>query len=231
MNIIKNDCIKEINIKNSRFICILSYVDNEDKIKSILENVRLKYKDSTHVTYAWKLENKQKYSDDGEPGGTAGAPIMEVILKNDIINVLVIVVRYFGGIKLGAGGLIRAYSKSVREALLESGLSEYIKYNYYEIEASYDDLKLLNTLVKDFDVIDKNFGENIVYRVKIGECDDNVNSIFCGTNIVIKKISWNRLFSWDFYLFLTDVFSLEKLNIVENAFSTTDEILILFSLF
>lgn len=59
MNIIKNDCIKEINIKNSRFICILSYVDNEDKIKSILENVRLKYKDSTHVTYAWKLENKQ----------------------------------------------------------------------------------------------------------------------------------------------------------------------------
>lgn len=189
MNIIKNDCIKEINIKNSRFICILSYVDNEDKIKNILENVRLKYKDSTHVTYAWKLENKQKYSDDGEPGGTAGAPIMEVILKNDIINVLVIVVRYFGGIKLGAGGLIRAYSKSVREALLESGLSEYIKYNYYEIEASYDDLKLLNTLVKDFDVIDKNFGENIVYRVKIGECDDNVNSIFCGTNIVIKKIS------------------------------------------
>ena len=157
MNIIKNDCIKEINIKNSRFICILSYVDNEDEIKSILENIRLKYKDSTHVTYAWKLENKQKYSDDG--------------------------------IKLGAGGLIRAYSKSVREALLESGVSEYIKYNYYEIEASYDDLKLLNTLVKDFDVIDKNFGENIVYRVKIRECDDNVNSIFYGTNIVIKKIS------------------------------------------
>ena len=189
MNIVKNDCIKEINIKNSRFICILSYVDNEDEIKNILENVRLKYKDSTHVTYAWKLENKQKYSDDGEPGGTAGAPIMEVILKNDIINVLAIVVRYFGGIKLGAGGLIRAYSKSVREALLESGLSEYIKYNYYEIKASYDDLKLLNTLVKDFDVIDKNFGENIVYRVKIEECNDNINNVFYGTNIVIKKIS------------------------------------------
>ena len=219
----KNDCIKEINIKNSRFICILSYVDNEDEIKSILENIKLKYKDSTHVTYAWKLENKQKYSDDGEPGGTAGAPIMEVILKNDIINVLAIVVRYFGGIKLGAGGLIRAYSKSVREALLESGVSEYIKYNYYEIEASYDDLKLLNTLVKDFDVIDKNFGENIVYRVKIRECDDNVNSIFYGTNIVIKKISWNRLFSWDFYLFLTDVFSLERFNIFDNTFSATDD--------
>lgn len=189
MNIIKNDCIKEINIKNSRFICILSYVDNEDEIKSILENVRLKYKDSTHVTYAWKLENKQKYSDDGEPGGTAGAPIMEVILKNDIINVLAIVVRYFGGIKLGAGGLIRAYSKSVREALLESGLSEYIKYNYYEIEASYDDLKLLNTLVKDFDVIDKSFGENIIYKIKIKEELDNICDIFSSTNIAIKKIS------------------------------------------
>lgn len=189
MNIIKDDCINEINIKNSRFICILRYVDNEDEIKSILEDARIKYKDSTHVTYAWKLENKQKYSDDGEPGGTAGAPIMEVLLKNDIINVLAIVVRYFGGIKLGAGGLIRAYSKSVREALLESGLSEYIKYNYYEIESSYEDLKLLNTLVKDFEVIDKVFGESIVYRVKVRDCNDNVSNVFNGTNMVIKKIS------------------------------------------
>lgn len=189
MNVINSDVINEIVIKNSRFICIIKSVKDEDEIKSIINECRNKYKDATHVTYGWRIINKQKYSDDGEPGGTAGAPIMDVILKNDIINVLVIVVRYFGGVKLGAGGLIRAYSKSVREALNETMLSEYIKYNYYEVTSSYDDLKLLNTLVSGFEVIDKSFGENIIYKIKIKEEFDNICDVFSGTSIRIKKIS------------------------------------------
>lgn len=189
MNVISSDVVNEIVIKNSRFICIIKSVKDEDEIKSIIDEYKVKYKNSTHVTYAWRLFDKQKYSDDGEPGGTAGAPIMEVILKNDIINVLVIVVRYFGGVKLGAGGLIRAYSKSVREALNKTMLNEYIKYNYYEVVAGYDDLKLLNTLVNGFEVIDKSFGENIIYKIKIKEEIDNICDVFSSTNIRIKKIS------------------------------------------
>ena len=189
MNVINSDVINEIVIKNSRFICIIKSVKDEDEIKNISDEYRNKYKDSTHVTYGWRIINKQKYSDDGEPGGTAGAPIMEVILKNDIINVLVIVVRYFGGVKLGAGGLIRAYSKSVREVLKKTTLNEYIKYNYYKVIASSDDLKLLNTLVNGFEVIDKSFGKDIIYKIRIKEDFDNICDIFNSTNIRIKKIS------------------------------------------
>ena len=83
MNVINSDVINEIVIKNSRFICIIKSVEDEDEIKNIIDGYRNKYKDSTHVTYGWRIINKQKYSDDGEPGGTAGAPIMEVILKNE----------------------------------------------------------------------------------------------------------------------------------------------------
>ena len=189
MNIIKNDCTNEIIIKNSRFICFLKYISTDAEAFSIIEDIKSKYKDSTHVTYAFRTLDKQKFSDDGEPGGTAGAPIMEVILKNDIVNILAIVVRYFGGIKLGAGGLIRAYSKSVRETLQKTDLCLYIKYNYYKVIASYDDLKLLNTLVNSFEVIDKSFGKDIIYKIRIKEEFDNICDIFNSTNIRIKKIS------------------------------------------
>lgn len=188
MRTIKDDVTNEIIIKNSKFICYLKQVHNEEEIEECIKEISLKYKDATHVVYAWRLENRQKYTDDGEPGGTAGAPIMEVLLKNDIINVLAIVVRYFGGIKLGAGGLIRAYSKAVREALKLTLIEDYILYNYYELSSSYDDLKLLNNLSSKFLVVEKRFDEKIIYKVKIEAENDNINGIFLNTNIKVKKL-------------------------------------------
>ncbi len=188
MNIIKKDITNELVIKNSKFICVIKYVEDENDIKETLKNYRKEYKDATHVTYGYRLINKQKYSDDNEPGGTAGAPIMDVILKNDLINILVIVIRYFGGIKLGAGGLIRAYSKSVREALLKTEINEYIKYNYYEISTNYDNLKLLNTLTQNLNIINKTFKEEIIYIIKIEDNKDNINNIN-NTNIKIRKLN------------------------------------------
>ena len=114
---------------------------------------------------------------------------MEVILKNDIVNIIAIVVRYFGGIKLGAGGLIRAYSKSVRETLQKTDLCLYIKYNYYEIISSYDNLKLLNALTNELDITDKFFGENITYKIKIKDELDNIPSLFKNTDIKIRKLN------------------------------------------
>lgn len=188
MRTIKNDETNEIVIKNSRFICYLKCVKNEEEIEKYLKDISLMHKDATHVTYAWRLINKQKYFDDGEPGGTAGAPIMEVLLKNDLINVLAVVVRYFGGIKLGAGGLIRAYSKASRETLKLTILEEYVLYNYYELRTSYDDLKLLNNLCNNLDVVEKKFDEEIIYKIKTKGETDNVEKLFFNTNIKVKKL-------------------------------------------
>ena len=101
----------QIEIKNSKFITELIKIDNEN-IKDILEEMKIKYPKATHYTYALRLENYQKSSDDGEPGGTAGTPMLNVLEKEDIINVLAVTIRYFGGIKLGAGGLLRAYNQA-----------------------------------------------------------------------------------------------------------------------
>lgn len=188
MRTIKNDVTNELVIKNSRFICYLKYVDSEEKIIEYLKEFSLKYKDATHIVYAFRLSNKQKYFDDGEPGGTAGAPIMEVLLKNDLVNVLAVVIRYFGGVKLGAGGLIRAYSKATREALKISIIEDYVLYNYYEISSNYDDLKLLNSLTKNLEIIEKNFSEEIVYKIKIEKDKDTTKELFRSTNIKIKKL-------------------------------------------
>lgn len=185
---IKDNVSNELIIKNSKFIGLIYYVDNIEKIENILESLRNEHKDATHICFAYRLENKEKYSDDGEPTGTAGAPIMEVIKKNDITNVLGVVIRYFGGIKLGAGGLIRAYSKTIRETLNKTLLEPIIFYNYYELETNYDNLKLLNTLTSNLEITNKDFSVTIKYQVKIEKDKDNINDIFKNTNILVKKL-------------------------------------------
>lgn len=185
---INSNTNNELIIKNSKFIGYLYKVSSIEEIELLLEKTRKNHKDSTHVCYAYRIENKEKCSDDGEPTGTAGAPIMDVLEKNDITNVLAIVVRYFGGTLLGAGGLIRAYSKTIREALKFTTLEEIVFYNYYELRANYDDLKLLNTLTKDLNIITKDFGELITYKIKIEKDLDSINELFKNTNIEILPI-------------------------------------------
>lgn len=187
---IEKEKINEIVIKNSKFIGLIYNVSSETEVKSILDEVKKGYKDSTHICYAYRLDNKEKLFDDGEPTGTAGAPIMEVIKKNELINTLIIVVRYFGGIKLGAGGLIRAYSKCAREVLSLCDKELYIKYNYYKLSTNYDNLKLLNTLINglDLDIESKKFDEMITYIIKVKDNDDNLFEQIKNTSIKIEKI-------------------------------------------
>ncbi len=185
---VKSNAKTEIVIKNSKFIGLVYHVQTEDDIKEIINELKETYKDYTHLTYAWKLINKQKSFDDGEPGGTAGMPILEVINKNELVNTLIVVIRYFGGIKLGAGGLIRAYSKAAREALKESDIEIFVEYNFYELTASYDDLRLLNTLAEKYDIIKKDFNEEIKYKIKVAKDFDNAKDIFKYTEIKIKKL-------------------------------------------
>ena len=105
----------ELVINKSRFIGIMQELTCEDDIAKTLNAVKLEHKKATHICYAYVYSVDkvlEKCSDDGEPKGTAGAPIMNVIKKRGVKNTIIIVVRYFGGIKLGAGGLVRAYSKT-----------------------------------------------------------------------------------------------------------------------
>ncbi len=112
--LIKNNIIL---IKKSKFLTFLYEIDNLEEIKEILNNLKIEHKKATHICYAYKIGVNAKYFDDGEPAGTAGKPIFNVIEKKNLNNVLIIVIRYFGGIKLGAGGLFRAYSNCASEIL------------------------------------------------------------------------------------------------------------------
>ena len=107
----------EIIIKKSKFITKLYEIVDVDKVKTIIDELNKEYKKATHIVYAYSINGKEKAVDDGEPSHTAGLPILNVIHIKNLNNILIVVIRYFGGIKLGAGGLTRAYSKSASEII------------------------------------------------------------------------------------------------------------------
>lgn len=158
----------EIIIKNSRFITILIKINNKEDITKNLETCKLNYPRATHYCYAYKIgETIKKSSDDGEPSGTAGLPMLNVLDKENITNILAIVIRYFGGIKLGAGGLIRAYTKSVKEALNEIEKKELVPAVLCEITFPYTKEQELKKEIKEENIISKTYLENITYQMKI----------------------------------------------------------------
>ena len=137
---ISKDVVNEIIIEKSRFITTLKKVNNEDEAKEFLTSVRSKYSDATHNCYAYIADNSGfyiKFSDDGEPQGTAGLPMLETLKAKNLKCVLAVVTRYFGGIKLGTGGLARAYSDSVKKAILVAGISNHVLSDTVKISVSY----------------------------------------------------------------------------------------------
>lgn len=146
---IQNNYIYEFEIKKSKFIGYAFLVSSEKEIESYLNSVRVEHSNATHVCYGYTFNNTAKCSDDGEPSGTAGLPILEVIKKNRLANVLLIVVRYFGGIKLGAGGLIRAYSRCASDTIKCAGVKELNLYTTYTLEVLYGNMPQVNKIIKD----------------------------------------------------------------------------------
>lgn len=114
-------------IKGSRFIAWAAPVSTEDEAQELLARARAAHPDATHHCSAWRLGETVRFSDDGEPGGTAGRPMLEVLLRRDLQFAAVIVIRYYGGTKLGAGGLVRAYSGSAAKALDAAGTREVLE--------------------------------------------------------------------------------------------------------
>lgn len=167
MQTIKNNTQNEIIIKNSRFICYLYKIKDINEANNILNNIKIEHKDATHHCYAYIINDFRKSSDDGEPGGTAGIPILKVLENNNLNNILAIVVRYFGGIKLGAGGLVRAYTKSVTSTLNNDNIVSLIKGYNLNIEFNYNQIKEIDYLLKDISINKKEFNTNIKYNIDI----------------------------------------------------------------
>ncbi|WP_346898058.1 YigZ family protein [Clostridium sp. UBA7503] len=138
---VKGSATSEFQEKKSTFIGYIKRVNTEEEAKSFVNEIKSMHKEATHNVYAYIVgENKgiQRYSDDGEPQGTAGIPVLEVIKKNDLTDVVVVVTRYFGGILLGGGGLIRAYSKGASSAIEEAGIVEKVKGLKLRFTLEYD---------------------------------------------------------------------------------------------
>ena len=170
MKTIKENIKNEIIIKNSKFITLLIKITNEKEIKEKLKQVKEDYPKATHYCYTYKIgENIKKASDDGEPSGTAGLPMLNILDKENITNILAITIRYFGGIKLGAGGLIRAYSNSVKEALNKVSTNELINGYLVTITFPYNKEDEITKKIEKENIIEKTYLENITYKVKLEE--------------------------------------------------------------
>ena len=167
MYTISNNSTHEIIINKSRFITLLFKVKNEDEVKNYINEVKNEYKDATHYCFSYIIDNTKRFNDDGEPGGTAGMPILNVLESNNLNYVLCVVVRYFGGIKLGAGGLVRAYSKSTSEALNNIKLNKLEIGKIITIKFNYDKQKLIDNLLKEIIINKKEFNDIITYKFYI----------------------------------------------------------------
>lgn len=173
-----------IIINKSKFIGYSTPIESEKDALEFIDRIRSEHRDATHNVYAYVLgenNNVQKFSDDGEPSGTAGIPVLEVIKKEDLRNVAVVVTRYFGGIKLGAGGLIRAYTKGAKIGLDAGIIVEKILHHKMKIRINYSLYGMienfLNTAGYIVDNIQYDEAVNIYVYVKFSNKERFVNLI------------------------------------------------------
>lgn len=162
----------EIIIKGSRFICSLERVNDEDEAKEFIQRVKKAHWKATHNCSAYLIGDQdeiQRAHDDGEPSGTAGVPMLEVLKKNNLQYVAAVVTRYFGGTKLGAGGLIRAYSKSVSSALKDIGVVKRSIQVPISCTVSYSASgKLENHLLQSaYSVLDTRYTDTVSFEVGV----------------------------------------------------------------
>ena len=170
---IKENTSAKIIEKKSKFIANVFYVESIEEAEQYIKDIKKEYHDAKHNCFAYAIETPEggiavKYNDDGEPQGTAGAPILKLILEKGLSNILVIVTRYFGGILLGTGGLVRAYSGVVEEALRKAQIIEKARGYEVKIQVNYDNLENLRYHLEKMNIkILKNNLEEITKNNKL----------------------------------------------------------------
>ena len=192
----------ELIEKKSRFIGSIYPVANEKEVSEILSLVKAKYKDAGHHCYGFIVGRAEGFSDDGEPSGTAGKPILSTLRGSGLTNVLVVVTRYFGGRLLGTGGLVRVYSESTKLAI-ENAIRISLIYGYrLRVQIEYSDLKKLQYLLdqKEMKQLEITFTDKVSVTVEIQEDDipmleELVRELTNGKGIVEKREeTWIRLY-------------------------------------
>lgn len=174
MNTIGKDVIVEQEINKSSFITYLKLVTTPLDAKNYIKEIKELHPNATHHVTAYLVGPTGEHghaNDDGEPSGTAGLPVLDVFKKNDITNFVCIVVRYFGGIKLGAGGLVRAYSSSASLALKEAGTQPIINYQTLELTFNYGFMNIIENKLKNYEILSKDFTTNVSLTIKVPESD------------------------------------------------------------
>lgn len=169
---IKTDGLAETEIKKSRFLCHLKRVTSEEEAKAFIRGIKKEHWKANHNCSAYLIGEHseiQRSSDDGEPSGTAGVPMLEVLKKNDLINVCVVVTRYFGGIKLGAGGLIRAYSHAVSHGLQTVGLVMGKLQQEISLDLDYSLLGKLQNSLPETTIKETIFAEKVTVICRVDE--------------------------------------------------------------
>ena len=177
--ILEKNTTTEIIEKKSRFIANLFYVETPQEAEDKIKQVKKKYYDAKHNCFAYITLNgneiQKKCSDDGEPSGTAGDPMLEILEKQSIYNVVVIVTRYFGGILLGTGGLVRAYSDSLKEAIKKSTLVEQEPGYEAEIKLTYADFEKFKYYCNknNINIINSEYSDFIICKIEVNDAEKN----------------------------------------------------------
>lgn len=159
--------------KKSKFIGYAKPVKTQEEAVKFISEIKSKHWDATHNVYAYVLRenNIQRYSDDGEPSGTAGVPVLDVMLKESLVDVCVVATRYFGGTLLGAGGLVRAYSHTSKIALEAAGIITMAQCSVMSAEVDYSFYDRLNILLSDFSavILDTSFSDKVCVEFSVKE--------------------------------------------------------------
>ena len=172
---IKEDTEAIVIEKKSKFIANAFYVESEEQVIQILNKINKKHYEAKHHCYAYRIQDKdniiKRQSDDGEPSGTAGTPIMNILEKRDLTNILVIVTRYFGGILLGTGGLSRAYSEATKNALDVASLVEKEEGYIVEVILDYNYTEELEHFLRynNINIIEKQYNEKVKMLLEINK--------------------------------------------------------------
>ena len=166
---IKSSDKYELIIKNSKFISLIFRVYSKKEVNNILDNIKKEYPNATHYCYGYVIDSDIRANDDNEPSGTAGYPILNQITSNNLNYTLIVVVRYFGGIKLGVRPLTRTYAKVSREVIRDNNIIELEKGYDINIVFNYNDIKDIDYILSNSKIITKIFDKNIIYNVYVNK--------------------------------------------------------------
>ena len=191
---IKENVSAELVEKKSKFIANLFYVETRKEAEALIKSINKKYHDARHNCYAYRIISSdgiiEKSSDDGEPSGTAGAPMLTILSKNNLANVLVVVTRYFGGILLGTGGLVKSYSGACALALEKAQIIEKDIADVYEMEIRYTDINKFKHYAKNNEILilKEEYLTDIVLHIAIK--NENLLNNISENGINVKKMKF-----------------------------------------